>query len=222
MKAVLMSVQPKWCEKKASGKKTIEVRKARPKVETPFKCYIYCTKLDRVNLNDYICLYRNTCGRIDYWHGKVIGEFICDRIYEYKHFSNLPTFNEMGLPNGYRSSYLIFEEDYKAMCLSYDEVKKYGNGKTLYGWHISDLKIYEEPRWLDEFRTLSMCSNAKYVEIDRSWYCTEENEECSYFDCARVDCGSSGVEEYAYCLCDGHKPLTRPPQSWCYVEELEE
>ena len=39
-KSVLISIQPKWCELIASGKKTIEVRKTAPKLETPFKCYI--------------------------------------------------------------------------------------------------------------------------------------------------------------------------------------
>ena len=43
-KAVLISIRPKWCELIASGKKTIEIRKTRPKIETPFKCYIYCTR----------------------------------------------------------------------------------------------------------------------------------------------------------------------------------
>lgn len=42
-KSVLISIRPKWCEKIASGEKTIEVRKTRPKMNTPFKCYIYCT-----------------------------------------------------------------------------------------------------------------------------------------------------------------------------------
>lgn len=44
MTNVLISISPKWCKKIASGKKTIEVRKTRPKCETPFKCFIYCTK----------------------------------------------------------------------------------------------------------------------------------------------------------------------------------
>ena len=44
MKSVLISIQPKWCELIANGKKTVEVRKTRPKLETPFKCYIYCTQ----------------------------------------------------------------------------------------------------------------------------------------------------------------------------------
>ena len=44
MQSVLISIRPQYCELIASGKKTIEVRKTRPKLETPFKCYIYCTK----------------------------------------------------------------------------------------------------------------------------------------------------------------------------------
>ena len=43
-KAVLISIRPKWCELIANGTKTVEVRKSRPKIATPFKCYIYCTK----------------------------------------------------------------------------------------------------------------------------------------------------------------------------------
>lgn len=41
-KAVFISIRPKWCERIVSGMKTIEVRKTRPKMNTPFKCYIYC------------------------------------------------------------------------------------------------------------------------------------------------------------------------------------
>lgn len=61
MKAVMISIQPKWCELICSGKKTLEVRKTKPKLETPFKCYIYETKGN-------------------YGSGKVIGEFVCDGI----------------------------------------------------------------------------------------------------------------------------------------------
>lgn len=43
-KAVLISIRPEWCQKIASGEKTIEVRKNRPKLAPPFKCYIYCTR----------------------------------------------------------------------------------------------------------------------------------------------------------------------------------
>lgn len=43
MKAVLLSIRPNWCKLIWSGMKTVEVRKSRPKLETPFKAYIYCT-----------------------------------------------------------------------------------------------------------------------------------------------------------------------------------
>lgn len=49
-KAVLISIRPEWCEKIINGKKTVEVRKTRPKMDTPFKCYIYCTKDGRGKL----------------------------------------------------------------------------------------------------------------------------------------------------------------------------
>ena len=42
-KAVLLSIRPEWCEKILGGEKTVEIRKTRPKLEPPFKCYIYCT-----------------------------------------------------------------------------------------------------------------------------------------------------------------------------------
>lgn len=58
-KAVLISIRPEWCEKIINGRKNIEVRKTRPKMDTPFKCYIYRSV-----------------------QGGVIGEFVCDDIFE--------------------------------------------------------------------------------------------------------------------------------------------
>ena len=69
-KAVLMSIQPKWCALIADGWKTVEIRKNRPKLKTPFKVYIYCTKN------------KEKCGVAQ---GKVIGEFICSIIEGYKY-----------------------------------------------------------------------------------------------------------------------------------------
>jgi predicted transcriptional regulator len=71
MKAVLISIQPKWVEKIANGEKTIEVRKTAPKCEEPFKCYIYCTK---TRDNEIYKRYKVD----DIKSGKVIGEFVCD------------------------------------------------------------------------------------------------------------------------------------------------
>lgn len=149
MKSVLISIKPKWCEKIANGEKTIEVRKSAPK-EVPFKAYIYCTKgkpyLYRVdddnNFESTNTLRPKTYEYVkDYneQNGKVIGEFICDKV--------TPL-----VPLGLRG-FEELDETLKAMCLTTDDLNIYGGLKTLYGWHISDLKIYDKPKELSEFKT---------------------------------------------------------------------
>ena len=99
MKSVMLSIRPKWCEKIASGEKTIEVRKTKPKLETPFKCYIYCTS-GRPDLNipisperlmqDYLETGSMQSLHCPLGNGKVIGEFTCDRIYELAPLNHAP------------------------------------------------------------------------------------------------------------------------------------
>ena len=140
MKAVLISIQPKWCEFIASGRKTVEVRKTKPKIETPFKCYIYCTtdkrllhkfdKGERIDdetfFTEHVFVRQNTWIRGHFNpNKKVIGEFVCDNIA--KGTSQLGS------------------------CLSMQEISKYANGKEIYAWHISDLVIYDKPKALSEF-----------------------------------------------------------------------
>ncbi len=168
-KAVLLSVQPKWCELIASGKKTVEVRKTRPKLETPFKVYIYQTKKTWVY---------NIFSKIPDGQGKVIGEFVCDKFDEFT-----PT--EKGV------MFKKFSALYEA-CLSVEEIKAYLGGKIGYGWHISELVIYDKPKELSEF-THACLDNIKACKMCRH---TIDGMKC--------------------------KPITRPPQSWCYVEELNE
>ena len=155
MKSVLISIQPKWCELIASGKKTIEVRKTRPKIETPFKCYIYCTQSGKyVNGKQVknIWVNRGTDNRY-IGNGKVIGEFVCNEIKTYPADDFVVAEDLNGTiiaePKDGVFAYWIPEE--KETCLPYEEILAYGNGKTLYGWHISDLKIYDKPKELSEF-----------------------------------------------------------------------
>lgn len=181
MKAVLISVQPKWCELIARGKKTIEVRKMRPKIEPPFKCYIYMTATkERCRLWEYITAYQNSKGDILNGSQKVIGEFVCDEIIEDKRGENADVFSKFAL-------------------LSLDEQKKYGANKPLYGLHISDLKIYDKPKELGEFRKP----------------CNHINDCCT---CKEAEFQYDG-DELRGLICKREIPLTRPPQSWCYVEE---
>lgn len=139
MKSVLISIQPKWCELIASGKKTVEVRKTKPKLETPFKVYIYETRngghsCRNCKENAKTC-YSYAPKGVGCFNGrgKVIGEFVCDRIIPSFLNNNDGWFVELG-------------------CLSKEEIDEYqGDKPILYGWLISDLVIYDKPRELSEF-----------------------------------------------------------------------
>ena len=151
MKSVLISIRPKWVEKIASGKKTIEVRKTAPK-EVPFKAYIYCSKAkSRWLLSDYEGAYKNSKGEIVCAQQHIIGEFICDKVDEY-------TFSH------YEAEYRVTHVEQEAMCLNQPELIRYGKGETLYGWHMSDLKIYDKPLFLSELRVNRPPQSYMFVE----------------------------------------------------------
>ena len=153
MKSVLISIRPKWCEKIASGEKTVEVRKTRPKLETPFKCYIYQT------------MRRENNGRT-YSDGKVIGEFVCDRIYQYASY-----FFRSGPLEG---TDISTEDMTRLSCLTAKELYEYEHSAEpkencinligLYGWHISELQIYDTPKELSEFGLNRTPQSWCYVE----------------------------------------------------------
>ena len=187
-KAVLISIRPKWCQKIASGKKTIEVRKTKPKLQTPFKCYIYCTRdkhlafmQNQTGTNLIACMDVDAAipvgGAIG--NGKVIGEFTCERIaliaYDGGELSS--TTNAAFSP---------------ATCLTQSEIIAYiGDKGRCYGWHISDLRIYDTPRELSEFQRATDPCDSCHAEY--TWKCT--------------DCKKWGGD------------IKRPPQSWCYVDD---
>ena len=187
MKAVLMSIQPKWCEKIASGEKTIEVRKTRPKLETPFKCYIYCTIGNGVK-GDYLVPSGIQCG-------KVIGEFVCDSMYGISNF----------LPYNDEPHHSVLPCVLEQTCLEDYEIDEYLGHKDGYGWHITDLKIYDKPKELSEFYR----------------YCGD-NPKCNGCEAHYFSNTECGKEDYCCSIIDGCKPIKRPPPSWCYVEELQE
>ena len=180
-KAVMLSIRPKWCELIANGTKTVEVRKTRPKLETPFKCYIYCTS-GRPYLNipisperlmqDYLDTGAMKSLNCPLGNGKVIGEFTCDLIYEletrspggsyYVKGQGQPTTNDVA----------------RQSCLTLKDMHEYLKGAKGYGWHISNLKIYDTPKNLDEFTFLRETKfGSEPVTIKRppqSWCYVEE------------------------------------------------
>ena len=207
-KAVLISIRPEWCDLIMRGKKTIEVRKTRPKLETPFKVYIYCAKAPQQLITIFKDGEETMDGEIH--HGKpvfikfnkllpdsvrgktqaVIGEFICDDI------------RRIG------PEYCVVKEDIESAisgsCLTVPQVKDYAGWKSgmsyadlkdLYGWHISSFKLYKKPVKLKDFWAIQPCTH-------RGDCCT-----CRRWDAEKLICRGEafGIE--------------RPPQSWCYVED---
>lgn len=208
MKAILMSIRPEWCDLIIRGQKTLEVRKTRPKLETPFKVYIYCTKAPQQLITIFKDGEETMDGEIH--HGKpvfikfnkllpdsvrgktqaVIGEFICDDI------------RRIG------PEYCIVKEDIESAisgsCLTVPQVKDYAGWKSgmsyadlkdLYGWHISNFKLYKKPVKLKDFWAIQPCTH-------RGDCCT-----CRRWDAEKLICRGEafGIE--------------RPPQSWYYVED---
>lgn len=203
-KAVLISIRPKWCELIASGKKTIEVRKTVPKIETPFKCYIYCTK-DSGNKGSAAHFFESDEGT--FWSagktfaaflsGTVIGEFVCDKMFKFS--------TRVYLGDEQEES---DDEIVSKSCVPRQELRAYeGSHFGIYDWHISDLVIYDEPKKLTDF-------------IRPSGGCCNEGK-CT--GCNFLDKGN-GYNVEDDCLADfdtdSYSIVTRPPQSWCYVEEL--
>lgn len=172
MKAVLISIHPKWCGKIASGQKTVEVRKSRPNLKPPFRCYIYCS-MQKTKDPHQVLEIHGVDGKIRKANGKVIGEFICDK-------------TAMSTP-GYKDHVAAYWELLDGSCLTVDELMGYGRWKFLYGWHISSLYIYDKPLELDQFRKPIDCTRGK------------QRDDC-------VGCWDCEIK--------------RPPQSWCYVEEI--
>lgn len=90
-------------------------------------------------------------------------------------------------------------------CLSGDEIWKYAdNGKKdVTAISITDIIRYDKPKGLNEFHrkceqmACEGCEHLKYQRVNNSEY----DYECEFF-------------QYEI-------PITRPPQNWCYVENLE-
>lgn len=209
MKAIILSIRPEWCNLIIRGQKTLEVRKTRPKMETPFRVYVYCTKAPQ----QLITIFKDGEETMDaeIHHGKpvfvkfdkllpdsvrgktqmVVGEFVCDDT------------RRIG------PEYCIVKEDIETAiagsCLSIKQVKEYAGWdigmnyadmKDLYGWHISNFKLYEEPVKLKDFWGMKPCKHGGDC-------CT-----CLQWDNMKEECCAS-------------RYISRPPQSWCYMEDGE-
>lgn len=161
--AVMISIRPEWCFLIVQGRKTLEVRKTKPKIATPFKCYIYCTESGRpLVCGDVRCWggyreeftqtygYSKEARKIwGVYNGHVMGEFVCNSIIPIKVFDNgsIQNYHFHGIENS---------------CVPYDRIANYiGNGCTGYGWNITNLVIYDVPKKITNF----------FVESDATYDC---------------------------------------------------
>ena len=216
MKSILISIKPQWCEKichkigkdengKPIYEKCIEVRKSAPS-EVPFKAYLYATRPKKfytcgaVSTSDELLWLAN--GKVEmgdgfkFWadgdeyqclNGRIIGEFVCDKVERFSVGS------------------LRSDDIEKLACLSYNEMISYFykpeelDGETVkqgFAWHISDLKIYDKPKELSEFRKSGFMTEEEWL------FNLYPNTHCHY---------EAWAKKFE---------IARPPQSWCYVEEL--
>ncbi len=226
MRSIMISVKPEWCEKICNYKKTIEIRKTMPKCALPIKVYIYCTGARKYffhngigeTLDDLYRLPKNA----DYDGGKIkfgySGELMCcGAEYDKNNFLNGKVIAEFVLKkvDFIKMPKNISKEFQQKTCLKSNQILDYLGGnlfKNFYAWHIDDLKIYDEPKNIKMFKKpcispqMPYCPNCKV-----GCECISESEQ----ECYRAfgECSTEWV-----CL----NYMDRPPQSWCYVEELRE
>jgi len=188
MKAIMISIKPKWCAKIMNGDKTIEVRTSKALARAIQKLidkyghadiYAYCSK-DTKNLlhKNYADIYwgededfRNKNKQLGLQtqpilNGKVLFKFRCYRVDEIDHWYPITP---------------CFEQT----CLSLLEFDNYIGSEIGYAINISDLEIFDKPKELSEFGKCQLL-----------WNCVPHNcQECP----ALVR-------------------LTKAPQNFCYLE----
>lgn len=168
---ILIPIHPQWCEKIFNGEKTVEVRRTRPKIDTPFECLVYMTATkERHRLWEYITAYQ-IGDKIVNGSQKVIGSFVCDGI---SHIHTLGFDDKMS----------------KQTCLTFGELSRYLGGVNgmFYGWHITESKLFDRPMELSEFGTV--CK--KYGD-DRCNDCLSLRV-CAYDDCIDTWCGVGNIK----------------------------
>lgn len=222
MNEIMISIQPQWVAKILNGEKTIEIRKTMPKCKLPIKVYIYCTKNEKQYFSNVKCCESLLMDSNSL--GKVVAEFTLDKVDKYTaEFVDDDCYEDIRVY--IKNEYAEYEDELYdeeivttnceenpsdcelciKSCVSYEQIKKYVgvnfHDKPFYAWHIDNLKIYDKPKELSEFKKQNAC----YVA--GSW------EELGCWECG---CTFQELDD-----CDGRcSRLERPPQSWCYVESI--
>lgn len=201
MKALLISIKPKWVSKILNGEKTIEVRKTMPKCDLPIDVYIYCTTTGKVLYEQFekcvdgkiVGIHWNTDeneGGFYGFNGRVVAKFTLNKVGEFD--SN--SFQDVAMKTVVLDTKTLKTT---SSCLSYNEINNYLKGKKGYAWHISNLIIFDRPRELGEFKHYNKpsCDSCPF----------QYSIECDYH--REVECDDI--------------PLTKAPQSYQFIEVKE-
>ena len=247
MKSIMIGIKPEWVKKILNGEKTIEIRKTMPKCELPVKVYIYCTKIkDKKHYTDEIDIPLITKKWMG--NGKVVAEFTLNKVHKIKFDAPSIYQGYLSFANGCVFMEKRFNFNIDKCCLTDNELYDYlGEPTEIFGeyyetfeyngyaWHIDDLKIYDEPRDLEEFFLIKECEpvNNFYGE-KQTW--EQRHKRCiassrgipiECFGCKNLVAGNdyldekSGVLLFDYsCKTNHHKPLKKAPSGFCYVEEV--
>lgn len=172
MKAILISIRPKWVSKILNGEKTIEIRKSAPKCELPIDVYIYCTKnklhynVGALMFNKDDCFKRSVDGTYKYGdsvelmgyspdypydknnflNGKIVAKFTLNGIDKFTEGLSEFEFERLTPGEIARSGRPYYKKALKRACLTDEELQRYAPDKSFYAWYIEDLVIFDEPK----------------------------------------------------------------------------
>lgn len=128
--------------------------------------------------------------------GLIIGMATCDYIKEVKDINELKEYSTL----------------VEGSCVTLDQIKEYSKGKSLYFWHLTNPEEFLFPYCCWEFYKpcimpeMPYCPACEYGNI----YISEEEAEF-----ASIDGGYN-------CEWNCMNRVSRAPQSWCYVDGIDE
>lgn len=154
--ALMMSTHAIHCDNIFSGKKTIELRKVKSLLKTPFVSYIYHTKTNTGNAykNSWCDCWQLPSGEFVCASSTVVGYVVIDDILDFPFGTyNVPTKKNKNITWEY-TGYRISDNQVKQTCLTRKEIHEYGNNKTIFGYHIAQAVKFKELHNIKEFYSL--------------------------------------------------------------------
>ena len=184
---ILASLKPYYYYLIGERKKTIEVRKS-PLKNLPQDIAFYMSKDEK----SFAKIPKEFQEKYRKHFGKIGMRIVCDEVEEFHEWELSPQGKFADFERERLENFLT------AACLSEEEVVRYRENlpyfKPLYGWHISDLKIYDKPKPIMQF----------YKP------CPIKIKNCPVCEL---------YSTYTGCCMNN---IDRPPQSYMFVEEVEQ